>query len=65
MRKLLGITTAAVLAFAGMATAEELSLAYFMGPKHPMNKAVFTPFAEKLAEVSVGTDSAAVSRAGR
>jgi TRAP-type C4-dicarboxylate transport system substrate-binding protein len=25
-----------------------------MGPKHPMNKAVFTPFAEKLAEVSSG-----------
>jgi len=25
-----------------------------MGPKHPMNKAVFTPFAEKLAEVSGG-----------
>lgn len=34
--------------------AQELSLAYFMGPKHPMNAAVFTPFAEKLAEVSGG-----------
>lgn len=34
--------------------AKELSLAYFMGPKHPMNAAVFTPFAEKLAEVSGG-----------
>ena len=31
-----------------------MSLAYFMGPKHPMNAAVFTPFAEKLAEVSGG-----------
>ncbi|MHA1567256.1 MAG: TRAP transporter substrate-binding protein [Alphaproteobacteria bacterium] len=38
----------------GAATAEELSLSYFMGPKHPMNAAVFTPFAEKLAEVSGG-----------
>jgi len=32
----------------------EFSLSYFMGPKHPMNAAVFTPFAEKLAEVSGG-----------
>ena len=36
------------------AQAEELSLSYFMGPKHPMNAAVFTPFAERLAEVSGG-----------
>lgn len=34
--------------------ATELSLSYFMGPKHPMNRAVFTPFAKKLAEVSGG-----------
>lgn len=34
--------------------AEELSLAYWMGPGHPMNAAVFTPFAENLAEVSGG-----------
>ncbi|MEM7303771.1 MAG: TRAP transporter substrate-binding protein [Pseudomonadota bacterium] len=34
--------------------AKDLSLSYFMGPKHPMNKAVFTPFAEKLAELSGG-----------
>lgn len=34
--------------------AAELSLAYFMGPKHSMNKGVFTPFAEKLNEVSGG-----------
>ncbi len=32
----------------------ELNLSYFMGPKHPMNAAVFTPFAEKLEEVSGG-----------
>ena len=36
------------------AGAAELSLSYFMGPKHPMNRAVFTPFARKLAEVSGG-----------
>ena len=38
----------------GAAGAGELSLSYFMGPKHPMNRAVFTPFAKKLAEVSGG-----------
>ncbi len=39
---------------AGPVSAKELSLSYFMGSKHPMNKAVFTPFAKKLAEVSGG-----------
>ncbi len=47
------VALAAILA-AAPATAQELSLSYFMGPKHPMNAAVFTPFAEKLAEVSGG-----------
>ncbi|MGI9390667.1 MAG: TRAP transporter substrate-binding protein [Boseongicola sp.] len=51
---LLTAATVAGIAFAGAAAAKDLSLAYFMGPKHPMNKAVFTPFAEKLAEVSGG-----------
>jgi TRAP-type transport system periplasmic protein len=37
-----------------MASAQNLSLAYFMGPKHPFNAGVFTPFAEKLAEISGG-----------
>lgn len=41
-------------AIAGSAVAEELTLSYFMGPRHPMNGAVFTPFAEKLEEVSGG-----------
>ena len=36
------------------AVAKDLTLAYFMGPRHPMNAAVFTPFAERLAEVSGG-----------
>jgi len=54
MRKLIGFASAALLATTLTASAAELSLAYFMGPKHPMNKAVFTPFAEKLAEVSGG-----------
>lgn len=36
------------------AQAAELSLAYFMGPKHPMNKGIFTPFGEKLSELSGG-----------
>jgi TRAP-type C4-dicarboxylate transport system substrate-binding protein len=34
--------------------AAELSLAYFMGPKHPMNKGIFTPFGDKLNELSAG-----------
>lgn len=55
MRKLITTTTfAASLAFAAAAEARDLALAYFMGPTHPMNEAVFTPFAEKLAEVSGG-----------
>ena len=48
------IAALALATSAGMAKAQELSLAYFMGPKHPMNAAVFTPFAEKLAELSGG-----------
>ncbi len=49
---------AAALLVAGGAAAgaetRELSLAYFMGTNHPMNRAVFTPFAERLAELSGG-----------
>lgn len=48
------LAAAALAATVSIAEAKELSLAYFMGPKHPMNAAVFTPFAEKLAEVSGG-----------
>ncbi len=39
---------------AGAAQTSELSLAYFMGPKHPMNNGLMTPFGEKLAELSEG-----------
>ncbi len=52
-----GAAAIAVALTAGLcapAGAAELSLSYFMGPKHPMNRAVFTPFARKLAEVSGG-----------
>ena len=56
--RLLKIVTAASIALSAFSmaqvTAKELSLAYFMGPKHPMNKGGFTPFGEKLAEVSGG-----------
>ena len=56
--KLLKLVTAASIALSAFsmaqASAKELSLAYFMGPKHPMNKGVFTPFGERLAEVSGG-----------
>ncbi len=53
-RVILLAAAAALAASATIAQAKELSLAYFMGPKHPMNAAVFTPFADKLAEVSGG-----------
>ena len=48
------IALALAAGLAAPAGAAELSLSYFMGPKHPMNRAVFTPFAMKLAEVSGG-----------
>lgn len=54
MSKLFLGLAAAIMLLVSPAVSGELSLAYFMGPKHPMNKAVFTPFAEKLAEVSGG-----------
>ena len=54
MKFVSAIVTVAAMAFGAPATADELSLAYFMGPKHPMNKGIFTPFAEKLAETSGG-----------
>ena len=45
----------ASIAVANTATAQtELSLAYFSGPKHVMNSAVFTPFQERLAQLSEG-----------
>ncbi len=53
--KISAIFLAASFFFVGPVVAERtLTLSYFMGPKHPMNKAVFTPFAKKLAEVSGG-----------
>lgn len=54
LKKIIGLAAAASFSLFAPAHAKELSLAYFMGPKHPMNAAVFTPFAEKLAEVSGG-----------
>ena len=53
-KKIIGLEIAASISFGAAASAGELSLAYFMGPKHPMNAAVFTPFANKLAELSGG-----------
>ncbi len=57
MKKLgLSVMSGVLLAllFANTATATELSLAYFMGPKHPMNKGLMTPFGGKLTELSAG-----------
>lgn len=44
----------ATLFLTGPLAADELSLAYFMGPKHPMNAGYFTPMGEMLEEVSNG-----------
>jgi TRAP-type C4-dicarboxylate transport system substrate-binding protein len=59
MNKFKAVAVAAGLAatsLTGISTAfaDELSLAYFMGPKHPMNKGVMGPFGAKLAELSGG-----------
>lgn len=52
---LMGATVLATAMMASSAaTARTLSLSYFMGPGHSMNAALFTPFAEKLTEVSGG-----------
>ncbi|MEM8586624.1 MAG: TRAP transporter substrate-binding protein [Pseudomonadota bacterium] len=59
-RTIFGVATAALAlssaaGWSAPAAAEEnFSLAYFMGPGHPMNGAVFQPFADRLAEVSDG-----------
>ncbi|MEM9441650.1 MAG: TRAP transporter substrate-binding protein [Pseudomonadota bacterium] len=51
-----GTLTIAILAVAlnGAAQARDLSLAYFMGPKHPMNVGLMTPFGEQLASATRG-----------
>ncbi len=53
MRGILAIAAMAV-ALNGAAEAKDLSLAYFMGPKHPMNAGLMTPFGEQLAEATGG-----------
>ena len=52
--KLITLALAGLLATGAAAKAENFSFAYFMGPGHILNKALFTPYAEKLAEVSDG-----------
>lgn len=51
-KTLIGALGAAVLALPAM--AGELSLAYFMGPNHPMNAGYFTPMGEMLEVESGG-----------
>ncbi|SLN70892.1 2,3-diketo-L-gulonate-binding periplasmic protein YiaO precursor [Roseivivax jejudonensis] len=54
-KKIIPAVLGSALALSATASAaQELALGYFMGPNHPMNAAVFTPFAESLAEVSDG-----------
>lgn len=55
--KLTTLALAGLLALgttARTADAENFSFAYFMGPGHILNKALFTPYAEELAKVSGG-----------
>lgn len=52
--KLITLALAGLLATGSAVKAENFSFAYFMGPGHILNKALFTPYAEKLAEVSDG-----------
>lgn len=58
MNFLKGFAAGCAVALAGglptTALADELSLAYFMGPKHPMNAGLMAPFGESLAEISGG-----------
>ena len=54
--KVIGVAIFAVGAsLASSAVAKDLSLAYFMGPKHPMNKGLFLPFAKQLSEATGGS----------
>ncbi|MGI9449099.1 MAG: TRAP transporter substrate-binding protein [Geminicoccaceae bacterium] len=56
MKGILATATAAtVIALIGAAEAKDLSLAYFMGPKHPMNAGLMTPFGEQLAKATDGS----------
>ena len=52
--RVLATGLALVAGCAPASDVRELSLAYFMGPSHPMNEAVFAPFAENVAELSGG-----------
>ncbi|MEM1285859.1 MAG: TRAP transporter substrate-binding protein [Pseudomonadota bacterium] len=57
MKLMKWVAQSAVLSAALVASpvaADGLALGYFMGPNHPMNAAVFTPFAERVSEVSGG-----------
>ena len=51
MNRLISAIVAAAMTLGSAAGAPELSLAHFVEPKHPMNAAVFTPFAGKRAEL--------------
>ena len=53
-RILLALAIGALFAFPGVTYAKNLALSYFMGPSHPMNAGIFTPFAERLEQVSDG-----------
>jgi TRAP-type transport system periplasmic protein len=49
------LATVAFGVLSGAALAQtEFTLSYFMGPKHRFNEAFFTPFADKLTELSGG-----------
>ncbi|MGI9490276.1 MAG: TRAP transporter substrate-binding protein [Geminicoccaceae bacterium] len=51
MKRILAVAVT-VVTLSAAAEAKDLSLAYFMGPKHPMNAGLMTPFGEQLAEAT-------------
>uniref|UniRef100_A0AAN0NIR0 C4-dicarboxylate ABC transporter substrate-binding protein n=1 Tax=Yoonia rhodophyticola TaxID=3137370 RepID=A0AAN0NIR0_9RHOB len=52
--KSFAIAAISAITLALPAQAETLSLAYFMGANHPMNKAFLTPMGEMIAEETGG-----------
>lgn len=65
MRNLLAAALAAGLALMPIASAaQELKLAHFMPPQHPMDARVMTPFAQRIGELSGGALTIRVFPAG-
>jgi len=60
----MALAAAVSLGSAAALSAQELRLAHFMSPQHPMDRMVMTPFAEAVAEASGGALTVRVFPAG-